>query len=151
MGIRGSGLTHMRYGHATRPTELALVCPRCAAEMRATQPSSATRVSAGDCTAAWSEPWALACTACTCRKRGATWDELRATSALFYRAEVAGVTLWAWNRAHLTMLLGVLEGHAPAGPLLYFSTYMRRQWLVKTRRAAFARAARRMLAGARAR
>ncbi len=145
MGARGSGLTHIRYGHVTRPTELSLVCPRCAAEMRASQPSSRSRASAGDCTANWDEPWTLACTACPYRKRGATWDELRKTTALYFRTDVAGISLWAWNRAHLTMLLGVLEGHPPTGPLQYFSTYMRRHWLKKTRRAAFARAARRML------
>jgi len=65
---------------------------------------------------------------------------------LYFTAEVAGVELWAWNRDHLAMLLHVLEGGEPgAHPLGYFATYMQKEWLRKTRRAAFARAARRML------
>lgn len=66
---------------------------------------------------------------------------------LVLRAEVRGAELWAWNRAHLEMLVHVLEGGDPvAHPLGYFATYMHREWLLASRRPAFAKAGRALLA-----
>jgi hypothetical protein len=71
---------------------------------------------------------------------------MRDTAPLFFVTEAAGVELWAWNETHLGLLLHVLEGgDAAEHPVGFFATYMHKEWLKKTRRAAFAKAARRML------
>lgn len=146
MGKRGSGATHVRYGHVTRPTALALACPRCAALVHAVQPVHATRWSIGDCSPEWSERWSLVCTGCTYRAKGLTWEEMRQVSPLFFRVDVAGVELWAWNEDHLGLLVHVLEGGDPSrSPLGYFATYFKKEWLRRSRRETFAKAARRML------
>jgi hypothetical protein len=150
MGKRGSGLTHIRYGHVTRPTELALVCPRCAALALARQPAHALRASIGDCSPEWGQPWSIVCTGCTFRATELDWKTMRRTAPLFFVTEAAGVELWAWNEAHLGLLIHVLEGgDAAEHPLGYFTSYMHKEWLKKTRRSAFAKAARRMLDGLR--
>jgi hypothetical protein len=146
-GKRGSGATHIRYAHVTRPTEIAVACPRCGGCALATQPSHALgQLTAGDCSREFGEPWSVACRACPFRATGLPWSEMRALSPLYFRATVAGVEIWAWNRDHLAMLVAALEGRPLAGkPYAYFSTYLRREWLTGSRRARFARAARAML------
>jgi len=148
VGKRGSGLTHIQYGHVTRPTELALVCPRCGAVALARQPVHATRPAIGDCWPEWSQPWRITCTRCVFRAERLDWEAMRATAPLYFVTEVAGVELWAWNEDHLGLLIHVLEGGDAADhPLGYFATYMHKEWLKKTRRAAFARAACRLREG----
>ena len=74
---------------------------------------------------------------------------MREIGPLFLRADVAGVEFWAWNRAHLEMLIQVLDGgDAKSHPLRYFATYMHREWLLKSRRAAFSKAAKKLLLAA---
>jgi hypothetical protein len=146
MGKHGRGMTHIQYGHLTRPTELAAVRPRCAALALARQPAHALRASLGDCSPEWGQPWSIVCTDCTFRATELDWGTMRRTTPLFFVTEAAGVGLWAWNEAHLRLLIHVLEGGDAAERVLgYLATYMHKEWLKETRRSAFARAARRML------
>lgn len=146
-GKRGSGATHIRYGHVTRPTEVLLLCPRCGGHAQATQDAwHAGKLSSGDCTPGFREPWAVVCLACPYRAKELAWDEMLAVGALALQVEVRGEVLWAWNTTHLTMLISVLDGGDPKDhPLGYFATYMHRAWLLKTRRGAYAKAARALL------
>jgi hypothetical protein len=149
VGKRGSGYTHIRYGHVTRPTELALACPRCQSLALATQPCRAAgKRTAGDCQPEWGEPWAIVCQRCAFRAPGLSWARMRAAGPLFFTTTFAGVELWAWNREHLGMIVHVLEGR-PAGEHAfgYFATYLRKEWLRLGRREGYLRAARRMLEG----
>jgi hypothetical protein len=77
MGKRGSGLTHIRYGHVTRPTELALVCPRCGALAVARQPVHAVRSYVGDCSPEWAQPWSIVGTVWTSRATELDWKTMR--------------------------------------------------------------------------
>jgi hypothetical protein len=138
----------MRYGHVTRPTAIALVCPRCGGHALATQPAYASGIlAAGDCSQQWGEPWTVACQRCPYRIEGLDWDHMLGLSKLYFSAIVGGVELWAWNREHLRMIRTVLEGRPLLGdPFAYLATYLRGEWLRRSRRERFARAARAMLA-----
>jgi len=113
----------------------------------ARQPANARHWSVGDCRPEWSEPWSIACQACTFRAANLDWKAMRASALLYFVTDVGRVEFWAWNEEHLGLLIHVLEGGATSThPLGYFATYMHKEWLKKNRRHAFAKAARRMLA-----
>ncbi len=150
-GKRSSGATHARYAHATRPTAIALACPRCGAMALATQPSHARgRRAVSDCSPEWREPWRIVCEGCPWRAKDLDYDAVRAAGPLYFAVEVQGVELWAFDREHLELIADALEGRPVEGhPLRIFSTYLRRGWLSRSRRPAFAKAARAMLERAR--
>lgn len=138
----------MRYGHVTRPTELALRCPRCNGLARATQPAHAKAWSVGDCSPEWGERWGVACERCPHRASELPWEAMHDAYPLYFVTQVGQVELWAWNRDHLGLIVHILEGgDASDHPLGYFATYLQQEWLRRTRRLTFAKVARRLLEG----
>ena len=124
------GRTHVRYGHRHLPARIAVRCPACDGCAEATWRAAEGRDVVGIDLVGIFAPgaWRLACTACA---------------------------LWAWNGAHLEVVIAVLERRPAAAiaamPYGALATYVPGAW--RRRAAACARQARglRELAAARRR
>jgi hypothetical protein len=83
-------------------------------------------------------PWQLICEACPKREGDLSWAEL---PPLFFRLDVRGLGLVAFNRSHLSMLKSLLEGTVDeADPYAWYQTYAHREWLLKKNRPALLKA-----------
>jgi hypothetical protein len=138
-----TGSTHVRYAHGLFPRRLEVVCPRCSSLAAATIVSKAP----GDRfieTFYRHGAWEIACASCTYRSADTVYEDL---PPLFWRVEVAGTDLWAWNRDHLLMLKKLLSREPiESDPYAFLATYARREWLRGSRREALVSAIERVLA-----
>ncbi len=133
MGDTGS--THVRYSHGNMPSVLHVRCPRCSG-LAIAGPCPETPARLRKIVFAERElpvtVWDLRCTQCVHRVTTVQYEDL---PRLFWRAEAAGVEIWAWNREHLQMLRKVLAKESVDGdPYEGFATYARKEWLIERNR-----------------
>ena len=124
-GKHGSGITHVRYGHNHRPTQIHVRCPRCGSLALALKPSESDMgIATGDVSGTWHlADWTVACSRCPLRLAGLAYESL---PPLFF--EIDGI--FAWNRDHLHFLSLHISGHDTAQhPYRFFTTYIRGEWL----------------------
>lgn len=124
-GKRGSGVTHVRYGHKCRPTVLDVCCTRCGGRASARKPSeSEMGVIVGDTCGTWHlADWMIRCVSCPLRVTGLSYSDL---PALYYEED----GFYAWNRDHLLFLADSFHGHDTSGnPYGVLGTYIKGEWL----------------------
>jgi hypothetical protein len=107
--ISNGGSTHVRYGHACRPRDLDVACPRCGARAQASKISERNSPPiVGDLSPSWNESdWIVVCTACPYRAADLGYERL---PPLFWTTRVGDLEVWAWNRDHLVFLNKFLNG-----------------------------------------
>lgn len=126
--IDNGGLTHVRYAHACRPRDLDVQCRRCGALALARKPSEVNApLLIGDLSPSWRlADWYVTCPACAHREENLSFDEL---PERYWRVEVGGICVWAWNRAHLAFLAEYLDGAASQDhPYAWFGAYIPGEW-----------------------
>lgn len=122
------GMTHIRYGHRCRPTALDVVCPRCGGLAHARHLHEAAPLM-GDMSRDFGEDapcWAIRCTACFAQSSDVAYQDL---PPLYWRVSRRGLDLWAWNRAHVGLLIHALEGTvADDEPYAFLAAYVPGRW-----------------------
>jgi hypothetical protein len=137
------GRTHVRYGHRHLPARIAVRCPSCAGHAEASWRAASDRDVVGiDLAGIFADgAWQLACTACPHRVAAMGYDGVQRMPLVFASARGA---VWAWNAAHLELVIAVLERRPPAAiaamPYATLATYVPGAW--RRRAAATARQAR---------
>jgi len=125
--MSGSGWSHIRYDHKTRPRVLNVVCPSCGAKALACKPSedSLKGVIVADLSPSFRlSDWKLKCTECVYRKSDVSYIEL----PKLYLSEGA-LGIWAWNSDHADCLKRYLKGEdTTSDPYHWFMTYVRGDW-----------------------
>ncbi len=137
------GTTRVRSDRSSRPRDLHVRCPSCKGRALATKSTERDHdVIVGDCRTTWMHgDWSLRCDVCTFTNEGLTYVELPGP---YYEVQARGVSLWAFNEQHLTMLLDLLEGRdVERHPYAWLASYADRDWLRRGARKALARAVRR--------
>lgn len=126
--ISNGSLTHVRYGHASRPREIDVVCAGCGGCAHASQPTEQRHaIVVSDLSEAWSIPnWRTSCPSCPYRASGLAYEAL---PELFWRFTVRDAEVWAWNRDHLAFLAAFLGEEDVAGhPYSWFAAYVPGVW-----------------------
>lgn len=131
--------------HLTRPDEIHVVCPKCGGRAVAHTPARRhypARMVDLD-RRGFSSHWSVACLECPHRARNLAYEDI---GGRYYRVEARGKELWAWNRDHLVMMLRHLEGRSISDhPYHPYQTFMRKEWVSRSNRTAFAKAIRKFL------
>lgn len=134
---KGVGDTHVRYGHAHRPREMEVRCPRCGGLARARKASEVdSRLSVMDIgSPGWNlEDWEVACTACPHRAAGLAYEAL---PDLYWSFEIGESCVWGWNREHLAFVRRCLLGRPEREePYAWYEAYVPREWKKDAKRIA---------------
>jgi hypothetical protein len=145
--MSGTGLTHVRYEHSCGPTLVAVRCPRCDAQAKASLPLHAAGVAlVGDLSPEYGgQEWVVSCSECPLRAGPFYYDEMRAFAPLWFDLRGQGEDFWAWNAEHLEMLVLIFESadvtkHSHG----WLATYVPGDW--KRRASHYAKVAKRLLA-----
>jgi hypothetical protein len=130
--------------HITRPDEVHVVCPKCGGRAVAcTQQGRRFAFNMVDLGPGMAALWSVTCLACPYRAQDLAYQDI---GGRYYRVEARGKELWAWNRDHLVMMLRYLEGRSISDhPYRPYRTFMRKEWISRSNRAAFAKAIRKLL------
>ncbi|MFL0798703.1 MAG: hypothetical protein K6L73_14570 [Cellvibrionaceae bacterium] len=124
---KNGGLTHVRYGHFSRPRVIEVVCPSCGALASASKPSEREFKSevVGDLSPTNSlNDWEVVCTSCPKRISGLAYKDL---PGLFYSA--GELDTWAWNTEHMNcILLCLRRENTESNPYHWFMTYVHGKW-----------------------
>ena len=124
-GKRGSGSSHVLYGHKSRPTEIHVSCPNCNHKAIAKKDCELEfNEFSCDISGTWSvDDWKTTCTFCARRKEGLSYANL---PSLYYRDG----DIFAWNRDHLLFLKLYFDGcDTSTNPYHRHKAYIRRDWL----------------------
>ena len=123
-------LTHVRYGHTSRPRLIEVVCPSCGCLAQATKPSESAFKGeiVGDLSPSYHiDDWRIVCLSCPKRMDGLAYKEL---PKLFYSEGELGV--WAWNTDHANCIIDYLSNKDTSNnPYHWFMTYVRGNWKQK--------------------
>lgn len=143
--IDSGGLTHVRYAHGSRPTRIDVACPACG-ELAVSRLQNSEELAAvlGDLHPAWRVGgFDTTCLSCPNRLRSVTLEQL---PPLYWRFDVGDLSVWAWNRDHLTFLLRLLSGEeCRDNPYAWLETYVPGAWKSKRNAPRVARAIRRII------
>ena len=96
--MSGSGWSHIRYDHKSRPKILDVACPSCGSKAIASKPSeeSLEGVVVADLSPSFPiNDWQIRCVECTYRKSGVAYNNL---PALYFSG--GSFDTWAWNSDH---------------------------------------------------
>ncbi len=131
--------------HLTRPDEIHVVCPKCGGRAMARTPARrhyAFHMVDLD-PRGFASHWSVTCLECPHRARNLAYRDI---GNRYYRVEVRGKELWAWNKDHLVMMLRFLEGQSISDhPYRLYRTFMRKEWISRSNRTVFAKAIRKFL------
>jgi hypothetical protein len=130
------GPAHVRYGHACRPRLLEVVCPRCSGLATACKPSEANASTLiGDLSPSWGlHDWEVACQSCAYRAEALAYEDL---PVRYWSFDVAGKTIWGWNREHLDFVRRSLLGRAhDSDPYAWLRNYIPGDWKADASRVA---------------
>ena len=123
-------LTHVRYGHTSRPRRLDVICPSCGSLAHATKISEDgyNELIIGDLSPSFQlNDWDIKCMSCPKRISNLAYEEL---PKLFYSE--GALDIWAWNGDHATCIIDFLSGKDTSkNPYHWFMTYIRKEWLKK--------------------
>jgi len=125
--MSGSGWSHIRYDHKSRPKIVEVVCPSCGSRAIASKPSEEDRKGAivADLSPTFRiEDWQIRCTGCAYRKSNLSYKDL---PILYFSGGV--LDLWAWNADHAECILSYLKGEDTSdNSYHWFMTYVRGDW-----------------------
>lgn len=125
-------LTHVRYGHTTRPTCLEVLCPSCGERAFAKKPSEVKFKSClvSDLSPTYRvEDWEIKCHLCLHRASGIAYESL---PDLYYSGNKLNV--WAWNTDHAKCIIKYLSGQDTSdNPYDWLMTYVRGEWKKKSK------------------
>lgn len=124
---RNGSLTHMRYGHKSRPRLIDVICPSCGCLARATKPSEENLSSmiVFDLSPSYHlDDWTIKCFSCPKRMKDVPYKEL--PDLFFSRGDL---DVWAWNIDHAKFITDYLSGNdTSSNPYNWFTTYVRGLW-----------------------
>jgi hypothetical protein len=133
--ISNGSLTHVRYGHACRPRLLEVACPRCSCLAIACKPSEKDGTLIGDLSPSWRlHDWEISCQGCAYRAAALAYQDL---PACYWSFDVAGMTVWAWNREHLDFVRRrLLRQTTDSDPYAWLGAYIPGEWKASASRVA---------------
>lgn len=120
----------MRYAHFHYPKKVAVCCPKCSEKAIAINPDAHPNEIHFIDISGYRKVWNLKCSNCFLRT-DVEWGEFKPKN-LWYKVEVRGLLVWAWNEGHLRMILKKLRKEdASNAPWHWFGTYIPKDWFTK--------------------
>ncbi len=122
--------THVRYDHYHYPREIDLLCPHCKNHSVAINENVPKEIEHFIDIANFEKIWDFKCIYCI-KKYQVEWDDIQ-NMDLWYKINLKGVLIWAWNSKHLDMIIKKLKKEDIKNhSWVFFESYLNKNCLKK--------------------